>query len=277
MKKSKKKSQTKSQKQPTGIELQFGKRLHPLAEKVPDRTELEFTELVDDIKANGLRDPITLDYTGKYVVDGRGRLLACEQGDVNPKFVKLPKNSNIAQFIISRLIHRSLTASQRAAIAAELMSALKGGVKNDTGKGKARAKAAKALHVSEGYVHEAAKLKKEDPEKFEDVKKGKTTLAKARPKKATPKKDKPVKVVEIPDEPKQAPVEQQMPVEGADAKVFGIWEQALRYLLPFVSCIDSLQALGEPVGDLVVGARAVQKQFAKVRQASCNGAVAVVS
>jgi len=67
---------------------------------------------------------------------------------------------------------------------------VRNGVKNHTEKGKTREKAAKALHFSEGYVHEAAKLKQEDPEKFKDVKAGKLKLSKARPKKATPKKAK---------------------------------------------------------------------------------------
>jgi hypothetical protein len=145
-------------------------------------------------------------------------------------------------------------------------------VKNDKTKGGTRKKAAKVMHVSEGYVHEAATLKAEDPEKFKDVKAGKLKLSKARPKKSgKPKKDKPPKV-EMPfeAEQEQEPIEQQEEGSASDAKIFGVWEQAHQYLSAFVSYSDKLLALGEPVADLVVGARAMQKQFAKLRKESAE-------
>src|SRR2546422_458724 len=112
------KKSTKSQdkQQPTYIDAGFGKWLHPLAEKVPAMIPAEMVELAENIKVDGLRDPITLDHTGKFVVDGRHRLLACARVGVKltkKHWVRLPKNTNIARFIISRLTHRNLTVGQR--------------------------------------------------------------------------------------------------------------------------------------------------------------------
>jgi ParB-like nuclease family protein len=198
-----KSKKSESQDKPHGIELPFGKRLHPLAEKVPERTAIEKMELADDIEKNGLRDPITLDHTGKYVVDGRGRLEACQQvGEkLKPKhWVRLKKNVNVARFIISRLTHRNLSVGQRAMIAADLMPEFEaeakkrqggGGNSGTTEKGKARDAAAKAMGVSGSSVQAAKKLKKEDPEKAEAVRKGKAKLhsGKKSGKKSDPKKN----------------------------------------------------------------------------------------
>src|SRR5882762_7562057 len=112
MKTKSKKSQTKPQ---TDL------KLHQLAEFVPPMSPAEIDDLIQDVKANGLRDPITLDHTGKLIVDGRHRLIACKTANVKPKFVRLLKNVNVAKFILSRLTHRNLTTGQRAMIAADLM------------------------------------------------------------------------------------------------------------------------------------------------------------
>ena len=279
MKPAKKKSQIKQQ--PTGIELPFGKRLHPLAEKVPPMSDVEFADLVQDIKQNGQRDPITVDYAGQ-VVDGRHRLLACKEAGVkHPKVAKkLPKNVNVALFIISRLTHRNLSVGQRAMIAADLLPDLSKLTKG------ARDVAAEKMNVSAGSVHEAQRLIKEDPEKADAVRKGHLKLHAGKGKKKS-KADKIFDAaraaVKMPDEPEQ---EQEPELDdpdptyaeslGAD-KMFGIWEQAHQYLIGFVSYIDKLDALGEDVADLAVGTRAMQKQFARLRKASGTGAVAVVS
>lgn len=163
-------------------------KLHQLAQFVPPMSSAEIDDLIQDVKANGLRDPITLDHTGKLIVDGRHREIACKTAKVKPKFVRLPKNVDVAKFILSRLTHRNLTTGQRAMIAADLMPDLSKLTKG------ARDVAAKKMNVSSGSVQAAKKLKKENPEKADAVRKGKlklhtATAKKDKPKKATPKKN----------------------------------------------------------------------------------------
>src|SRR3990172_3524716 len=187
-----KKNKSKQQKQtkvpPPGVERPFGKMLHPLAVGVPNMSANEFADLTADMERNGLRDPITLDHTRKLVIDGRHRLVACETLKIKPKWVRLPKNVNVARFIISRLTHRNLTTGQRAMIAADLLPEFEkeakvrqkrqqegGGNLSTTPQpdsAKARDEAAKTVGVSGRSVQEAKKLKEKDPEKAEAVRKG---------------------------------------------------------------------------------------------------------
>src|SRR3990172_9106480 len=60
---------------------------HPAAALFPVLGEDELQKLADDIRANGLLEPIVL-YEGK-VLDGRNRLDACKRAGVEPKFVML--------------------------------------------------------------------------------------------------------------------------------------------------------------------------------------------
>lgn len=64
---------------PARLEVQPAVELVPLIEGV------EFQELVEDIRANGLRAPILLDPAGR-VLDGRNRLRACRAAGVEPRF-----------------------------------------------------------------------------------------------------------------------------------------------------------------------------------------------
>lgn len=58
---------------------------HPASTLFPTMSGTELDALVEDIKKNGLLEPIIL-HQGK-VLDGRNRLLACERAKVKPKFV----------------------------------------------------------------------------------------------------------------------------------------------------------------------------------------------
>jgi hypothetical protein len=131
---------------------------HPAAALFPMLGEDELQKLADDIRANGLLEPIVL-YEGK-VLDGRNRLQACKRAGVEPKFVMLvpykegqPIDGSIRikiyqehpglgiepkfveggtispiLYVLSKNLHRRhLTTSQRAAIAAEVTTLLREG------------------------------------------------------------------------------------------------------------------------------------------------------
>ena len=84
---------------------------HELSSAFPDLEEPAFYELQEDIKANGLRIPITL-YDNK-VIDGWHRLRACMNLGLEPVLTEL--DGDPVDFVIGQNIHRRhLTASQRA-------------------------------------------------------------------------------------------------------------------------------------------------------------------
>jgi hypothetical protein len=65
-------------------------RVHPAANCFRMMREDELAALVEDIRENGLRDPITLGrVSGRdfdELVDGRNRLKACDAGGIEPHF-----------------------------------------------------------------------------------------------------------------------------------------------------------------------------------------------
>src|SRR5262245_18720690 len=97
--------------------------VHPAADLFPLMEGEEFDALVEDIKKNGLRDPIVL--YEDMSLDGRNRYRACEVAGVSPGFrvaVQSPEQSNIARplitdpvaYVISTNIRRRhLTAEQK--------------------------------------------------------------------------------------------------------------------------------------------------------------------
>jgi hypothetical protein len=81
--------------------------------------EDEIKALADDIKANGLRESITL-FEGA-ILDGRNRYLACKQAGVEGRFEEFDGQSSPVAFVASRNLHRRhLTESQRAMVGARI-------------------------------------------------------------------------------------------------------------------------------------------------------------
>jgi ParB-like chromosome segregation protein Spo0J len=106
--------------------------LHPLCTLIPPCTEEEFKELKEDIKKNGLQVPIKL-FEGK-ILDGRSRHMACvelekEWYPVDFKAEDFTRTTNdaLAYVISMNVKRRHLTASQRAIIAARLVTTTLGG------------------------------------------------------------------------------------------------------------------------------------------------------
>lgn len=94
--------------------------LHPLATLFPAIEGADFDAFVDDIAEHGQREPIvTLD---DQVLDGRNRQAACERLGLVPDYVAYDGDDPLA-FVFSRnLTRRHLSESQRAMVAASLVS-----------------------------------------------------------------------------------------------------------------------------------------------------------
>jgi hypothetical protein len=156
-------------------------------------TEGELEELADDLRANGLLDPITT-YQG-LILDGRNRFLACERAGVEPRFEEWDGESPL-RYVLSHNVHRRhLTPGQRAAIAVEALPMFEAEARerqrtlNNKRKPlvanapqaapKSREDAAALTGASPRYVQEAKAVKEASPELFDEVKTGKTTLRSA--------------------------------------------------------------------------------------------------
>lgn len=92
--------------------------LHPLCTLFPRIDGAEFSALVADIKANGLRESIVL-HEG-MVLDGGNRYRACNDAGIEPRFVEFD-GPDIVAFVLSANLHRRhLSAGQHAAIVASV-------------------------------------------------------------------------------------------------------------------------------------------------------------
>jgi hypothetical protein len=98
---------------------------HEYSNIFPMIHETELHGLIEDIRANGLRDAITT-YQGK-ILDGRNRHRACEAARVNPIYTEY-QGSDPLGFVMSHNLHRRhLTESQRAMAGARMANLKKGG------------------------------------------------------------------------------------------------------------------------------------------------------
>lgn len=135
--------------------------VHEAADLFPLLEGQEFDELVADIKAYGLREPIVRTADAKTtILDGRNRLRACLVAGIEPKFVTFRGPGKAIQYVISaNLRRRHLTESQRSMIAAKLAD-LRQGARTDLAENSAMSQpeAAQALNVSRGSVQNAKKV-----------------------------------------------------------------------------------------------------------------------
>jgi hypothetical protein len=92
--------------------------VHPVAEIFPELNAVRFGELCEDIKKNGLLEPIVV-HEG-MILDGRHRLRACWQLGIKPRFVEfewLQAKCTPEEYVWARnYARRHLTEDQRAAI-----------------------------------------------------------------------------------------------------------------------------------------------------------------
>lgn len=94
---------------------------HPVADIFPMMTDQEFDELVEDIGAHGLREPIWLHRDGR-IIDGRNRYRACRKAGVEPTFRTYEDDDEgLVAFAVSlNLKRRHLKEGQRAMVAARI-------------------------------------------------------------------------------------------------------------------------------------------------------------
>jgi hypothetical protein len=164
----------------------------------------EFTELVVDIKAYGLLEPIWL-HEGK-ILDGRSRYQACLLAGVEPKFIQWQGDHQTpVQFVLAKnLRRRQLTSSQCAVVALNALPFLeeeaherqielgstggRGNKKNlpelipegfNKGGAESRTQAAKLTGTNPRYVCDAKKLSVKAPDLLEEVRMGKKTIPQA--------------------------------------------------------------------------------------------------
>ena len=160
--------------------------IHPVAEIFPLMSDAEYADLVADISANGLVEPIWV--CERQIIDGRNRYRACKEAGV-PIRVRYwdPERdlADLTNFVISlNLKRRHLSESQRAVVAAKLAT-MRQGARTDL---EPRAnlpevsskKAAQMFNISERLVKTAKGVARDgEPEVVEAVNRGKMSLNQA--------------------------------------------------------------------------------------------------
>lgn len=135
----------------------FGYKAHPYAEIFPFASEVDFATLSNDIKANGLLEPIVL--LDDMVLDGRNRYKACVAVGVDPRFVKYEGDDPLAFVISKNLARRHLDESQRSMVAARMADMQEGRPPNTAPIGAvSQSESAKKMNVSRRTVQRAKKV-----------------------------------------------------------------------------------------------------------------------
>jgi len=159
-------------------------RFHPLVAIFPEMEETAFADLVADIKAHGVREPVTV-YKNQ-IVDGKHRWLACQQlGIPCPMRAYEGTESDLLDFVVSKNLHRrQMSDSQRAMVAARVVTMKHGGDRKSDQAATlplvSQAEAGKRLGVSERSVRDAVKvIAKAEPEVARAVEQGKLPVSAA--------------------------------------------------------------------------------------------------
>ena len=170
--------------------------LHPACKLFPALNDAKLKELADDIKANGLQNPIVL--IGNQILDGRNRYWACKRAKVEPQFIEFDGHDPIQWVISQNLIRRHLTSSQKAVVAFDLLPLLEKQAKErmrlSRGRGKKGAKkrppysingkasevAATIAKTNSTYVETVKMISQLAPELLDDIRTGELKVAEAK-------------------------------------------------------------------------------------------------
>lgn len=154
--------------------------VHPAADAFPKMAQSDLLALAEDIRVNGLQQPIVT--CRGVLIDGRNRLQACALAGVPPTFISRDSLSDdeVISYIISvNMRRRHLDVAQREAIAAKLVTMQRGNAmaqrNGDAADcGISRADAAAKLDVSPAGVERMRAVLKIAPDLAEKVAAGET-------------------------------------------------------------------------------------------------------
>lgn len=163
---------------------------HPVSEIFPLMSDEEIETLADDIRENGLKQPLLLHPDGR-LIDGRNRYLACQKAEVVPTAKTWDGNGDLTAFVVSLNLHRRhLNESQRAMIAAKLANRkredtlIPGGPQNKKldhqiqPSSRSVGEASQLLNVGKSLIHEAKTVLREGtPEEKQAVEKGEAAVS----------------------------------------------------------------------------------------------------
>lgn len=98
--------------------------IHRYAKIPPPLSSEDYEALREDIRAHGLKRPITIDKK-RRVIDGCHRLRACEELKIDPVFETFPTDDDlvILQHVQSCLKHRHMSPGQKAVVAMDVEKA----------------------------------------------------------------------------------------------------------------------------------------------------------
>jgi ParB-like chromosome segregation protein Spo0J len=155
---------------------------HQFANLFPMQTDEEIQTLADDIRSNGLRQPVIIDDEDN-ILDGRNRAAACVIAGVEPVYEPfIGTDGEKLAFVVSVNLHRRhLTISQRAMVAEKMATMQQGDARtqksDDAGIQASQTDAAAALNVSRDSVQKARKIRKTaSPETISQVERGELSL-----------------------------------------------------------------------------------------------------
>ena len=167
--------------------------LHEIAQVFPRMPDGEFESLVEDIREHGVLQPILI--TAGKIADGRHRWEACQKLEIECPIIEWDGQGSLVDLVVSlNAKRRHLTQSQSAAVAVELLPVYEAEAKKRQGTrtdisaemrgsfdaGKSSAHAARRLNVSPRYVEDAKQIAQEEPDAFQKILRGETTVSEAK-------------------------------------------------------------------------------------------------
>lgn len=161
-----------------------GVKWHPFADIFPWIEGPAFKELVEDVRANGVLEPIV--FLDGAILDGRNRYMAAREAGVEYPRVEYTGDDPLGFVISVNLKRRHLTESQRAMVAAKLAK-MPAGNPNfkqanlpDSAPAATNAQAASMLSVSERSIKTAKQVQEHGtPELVHAVETGKVSVSAA--------------------------------------------------------------------------------------------------
>jgi N6-adenosine-specific RNA methylase IME4/ParB-like chromosome segregation protein Spo0J len=151
---------------------------HPIADLFPLMEGEEFEELVRDVKANGLHEPIVI-YEDK-ILDGRNRYRACLMAEVEPTFRPFDGDDPVNYVVSLNLRRRHLNESQRAMVAARLATLRRGDNQHAQICAPSQSDAADMLNVGRRSVQYAREVQEQGaPELIKAVERGEVSISTA--------------------------------------------------------------------------------------------------